>query len=86
MAPTKRKRTAMIGILMLIMKKKIECEEIVRKKRRIWVKASLQSRTVVGIEEKLLTELLTEQGDGFKNFLRMEHDKFLMLHDMVCNL
>ncbi|KAJ8959665.1 hypothetical protein NQ318_021853 [Aromia moschata] len=57
--------------------------EDVNRKRRIWVKNSLQLRPVVGIEEKLLTQLLTEHGDGFKNFLRMDQSRFLMLHNML---
>ncbi|KAJ8937945.1 hypothetical protein NQ318_013201, partial [Aromia moschata] len=82
MAPTKRKRVALLGILLFLMKAKQKREDVNRK-RRIWVKNSLQLRPVVGIEEKLLTQLLTEHGDGFKNFLRMDHSRFLMLHNMI---
>ncbi|KAJ8937735.1 hypothetical protein NQ318_009145 [Aromia moschata] len=82
MAPTKIKRVALLGMLLLLMKAKQKREDVNRK-RRIWVKNSLQLRPVVGIEEKLLTQLLTEHGDGFKNFLRMDHSMFLMLHNMI---
>ncbi|KAJ8955928.1 hypothetical protein NQ317_007674, partial [Molorchus minor] len=53
------------------------------KEKNLGQKNSLQLRPVVGIKEKLLTQLLTEHGDGFKNFLRMDHSRFLMLHNVI---
>ncbi|CAH1957562.1 unnamed protein product [Acanthoscelides obtectus] len=72
MAPSKNKRAAVARE-----KKKVT------QNRSIWVEPHLQERHRVGIEQTLLTDLLAQDGNDFKNFIRMDYDTFMMLHDKV---
>lgn len=55
------------------------------KKKKYWVKLSLLNRPNFDIENNLLVDLLTSDGD-FKNFTRLPYEKFLILHEKVSNV
>ncbi|CAH1966479.1 unnamed protein product [Acanthoscelides obtectus] len=82
MAPSKNKRAAVALILLNILKKRREKKKVTQN-RSIWVKPHLQERHRVGIEQTLLTDLLAQDGNDFKNFMRMDYDTFMMLQDKV---
>ena len=45
-----------------------------RKRRSVWVKPWLLRRPIYGQYEKLMAELVGEDVNSFKNFMRMDHE------------
>ncbi|VEN46659.1 unnamed protein product [Callosobruchus maculatus] len=69
----------------LIMQVNINITKTKIQEKRYWVKTPLLNRSDFDIENKLLTELLTVDGE-FQNFTRLAFQKFAELHEKVASL
>lgn len=66
MAPMRERHVVMV--ITLYFKKNKELEQV-RQNKSIWVKQHLQDRQRFGTEKNLLKDLLTGDGNDFKNFM-----------------
>lgn len=82
MAPNK-KQLINCAVLCLLVKKKLLTSKRNYSKKRYWVKTPLLNRPRFDLENNLLKELLTIDGE-FQNFTRVPYTKFLELHRKVC--
>ncbi|XP_046394733.1 putative nuclease HARBI1 [Ischnura elegans] len=76
-----RRRVA-LGLVLLSSLKDVQER---KRRKRWWVKTHLARRCELGMEENLLADLLTSDGEDYRNFLRMSHEKFLVLHEKIAH-
>lgn len=79
MALTKKQHAYGIMICLLL-KKKLSRSRYTKK--QYWVKSTLLNRPNFDLENHLLIEVLSVEGD-FQNFTRLPYEKFIELHEKV---
>lgn len=88
MAPTNKVVLNCVIVSLLLLKRQLLLRKLLiskkRKytKKRYWVKTPLLNRPHFDMENNLLTELLTVDGE-FQNFTRLPFQKFAELHEKV---